>query len=596
MDPVLWHPWLVGAVLVTAVTLMARRRAPDMALLCGLVVVMLAGVIDAPTAIRGFGNEGLLTVAALFIVAAGVQNTGTITLMAGLLLRPGIGLRTTLANLCIPATFVSAFLNNTPIVAVLTPATIDFAKRQRYSPSKLLMPMCFAVTLGGTITIIGTSTNLVVAGLVDSAKNATTPGLHSIGFFEITPIGIPLAVVGVLYLIFAAPKLLPQRIPVIEPLSDPRQYTARLAVAVGGPLDGRTIAEAKLRRLEGLFLVEIERSGDSISAPGPDQRLRGKDTLIFAGAVEQIVTLRSTPGLHPDAEVATTSDVRGRSMIEAVVSNSFPGLGRSIREFGFRARYDAAVVAVARNGERVAGRIGDIILQAGDTLLVEANESFLARNRTSRDFFLISGLSTPDLRPQRAAIALAILVAMIGAATYSGNMLAPALAAAVAMVALGCLRAADARASIDLSILLVIGAGLGLSKAVDSSGLGASIGHFIVGLGAGSVLASLAAVYLVTALLKQFIPNAAAAAIAFPLALATAMQAHANPMPFVFAVLFASSAAFTTPIGYQTNLMIYGPGGYRFSDFVRFGLPLNIIAFVTTITLLAWQYGLWTTT
>ncbi len=596
MDPVLWHPWLVGAVLVTAVTLMARRRAPDMALLCGLVVVMLAGVIDAPTAIRGFGNEGLLTVAALFIVAAGVQNTGTITLVAGLLLRPGIGLRTTLANLCIPATFVSAFLNNTPIVAVLTPATIDFAKRQRYSPSKLLMPMCFAVTLGGTITIIGTSTNLVVAGLVDSAKNATTPGLHSIGFFEITPIGIPLAVVGVLYLIFAAPKLLPQRIPVIEPLSDPRQYTARLAVAVGGPLDGRTIAEAKLRRLEGLFLVEIERSGDSISAPGPDQRLRGKDTLIFAGAVEQIVTLRSTPGLHPDAEVATTSDVRGRSMIEAVVSNSFPGLGRSIREFGFRARYDAAVVAVARNGERVAGRIGDIILQAGDTLLVEANESFLARNRTSRDFFLISGLSTPDLRPQRAAIALAILVAMIGAATYSGNMLAPALAAAVAMVALGCLRAADARASIDLSILLVIGAGLGLSKAVDSSGLGASIGHFIVGLGAGSVLASLAAVYLVTALLKQFIPNAAAAAIAFPLALATAMQAHANPMPFVFAVLFASSAAFTTPIGYQTNLMIYGPGGYRFSDFVRFGLPLNIIAFVTTITLLAWQYGLWTTT
>jgi len=596
MDPVLWQPWLVGAVLVTAITLIARGRAPDMTLLCGLVVVMVAGVIDAPTAIRGFGNEGLLTVAALFIVAAGVQNTGTITLIAGLLLRPGIGLRTTLANLCIPATFVSAFLNNTPIVAVLTPATIDFAKQQRYSPSKLLMPMCFAVTLGGTITIIGTSTNLVVAGLVDSAKSATTPGLHSIGFFEITPIGIPLAVVGVLYLIFAAPKLLPQRIPVIEPLSDPRQYTARLAVAAGGPLDGRTIAEAKLRRLEGLFLVEIERSGDSISAPGPDHKLRGNDTLIFAGAVEQIVTLRSTPGLHPDAEVATTSDIRGRMMIEAVVSNSFPGLGSSIREFGFRARYDAAVIAVARNGERVTGRIGDIILQAGDTLLVEANQSFLARNRTSRDFFLISGLSTPDLRPQRTAIALVILVAMIGAATYSGNMLAPALAAAVAMVALGCLRTADARASIDLSILLVIGAGLGFSKAVDSSGLGASIGHFIVGLGGGSIIASLAAVYFVTALLKQCIPNAAAAAITFPLALATAMQAQANPMPFVLAVLFAASAAFATPIGYQTNLMIYGPGGYRFSDFVRFGLPLNIIAFVTTITMLVWQYGLWTTT
>ena len=600
MDPVLWHPWLVGAVLVTAVILMVRGRAPDIALLCGLVVVMLAGVIDAGTAIRGFGNEGLLTVAALFVVAAGMQNTGTIRWLASLLLRSGSGIRSTLANLCIPTAFVSAFLNNTPIVAVLTPATIDFAKRQRYSPSKLLMPLCFATTLGGTLTLIGTSTNLVVAGLVESAINTAGPdklnGLHAIGFFEITPIGLPLAIIGIAYLIFAAPKILPQRIPVIEPLSDPRQYTARLEVAAGGPLDGRTIAEAKLRRLDGLFLVEIQRTGDSISAPGPDQRLRGNDTLVFAGAVEQIVALRSTPGLNPDGEKKTSTNSRGRLMIEAVISNSFPGLKSSIREFGFRARYDAAVIAVARNGERVTGRIGDIILQVGDTLLLEANESFLARNRSSRDFFLVSGLPSSDLRPQRAILALSILIAMIGAATYSGNMLAPALAAAVAMVVCGCLRAADARASIDISILLVIGAGLGLSNAVEASGLGASLGQFILGLGAGSVLASLAAVYLVTVILTSLISNAAAAAIVFPLALATATQAHTDPMPFVLAVLFAASAAFATPIGYQTNLMIYGPGGYRFSDFVRFGFTLNIIAFIITISLLAWQYGLWTTT
>ena len=600
MDPVLWQPWLVGAVLVTAVILMVRGRAPDIALLCGLVVVMLAGVIDAGTAIRGFGNEGLLTVAALFVVAAGMQNTGTIRWLASLLLRSGSGIRSTLANLCIPTAFVSAFLNNTPIVAVLTPATIDFAKRQRYSPSKLLMPLCFATTLGGTLTLIGTSTNLVVAGLVESAINTAGPnklnGLHAIGFFEITRIGLPLAIIGVAYLIFAAPKILPQRIPVIEPLSDPRQYTARLEVAAGGPLDGRTIAEAKLRRLDGLFLVEIQRMGDSISAPGPDQRLLGNDTLVFAGAVEQIVALRSTPGLNPDGEKKTSTNSRGRLMIEAVISNSFPGLKSSIREFGFRARYDAAVIAVARNGERVTGRIGDIVLQVGDTLLLEANESFLARNRSSRDFFLVSGLPSSDLRPQRAVLALSILIAMIGAATYSGNMLAPSLAAAVAMVVCGCLRAADARASIDISILLVIGAGLGLSNAVEASGLGASLGQFILGLGAGSILASLAAVYLVTAILTNLISNAAAAAIVFPLALATATQAHTDPMPFVLAVLFAASAAFATPIGYQTNLMIYGPGGYRFSDFVRFGLPLNIIAFIITISLLAWQYGLWTTT
>ena len=600
MDPLLWQPWLVGAVFVTAVILMIRGRSPDIALLCGLVVVMVFGVIDATTAIRGFGNEGLLTIAALFVVAAGMQNTGTIQWLTSLLLRPGVGIRTSLANLCIPTAFVSSFLNNTPIVAVLTPATIDFAKRQKYSPSKLLMPLCFATTLGGTITIIGTSTNLVVAGLVESTINSAVPNelhpLHTIRFFELAPIGLPLAIIGIIYLIFAAPKLLPERIPVIEPLADPRQYTARLEVAAGGPLDGRTIAEAKLRRLDGLFLVEIERSGDSISAPGPSQRLRGNDTLVFAGAVEQIIALRSTPGLNPDGEKKAPANSRGRLMIEAVVSNSFPGLGRSIREFGFRARYDAAVIAVARNGERVTGRIGDIVLQIGDTLLLEANESFLSRNRSSRDFFLVSGLPSSDLRPGRAMLALSILVAMIGVATYSGNMLAPALAAAVAMVVCGCLRPADARASIDISILLVIGAGLGLSKAVESSGLGASIGQFIVGLGSGSILASLAAVYLVTVLLTSLISNAAAAVIIFPIALATASQANTDPMPFVFAVMFAASAAFATPIGYQTNLMIYGPGGYRFSDFVRFGLPLNIIAFIATLSLLAWQYGLWGST
>ena len=600
MDPLLWQPWLVGAVLVTAVILMIRGRSPDIALLCGLVVVMVFGVIDATTAIRGFGNEGLLTIAALFVVAAGMQNTGTIQWLTSLLLRPGVGIRTSLANLCIPTAFASSFLNNTPIVAVLTPATIDFAKRQKYSPSKLLMPLCFATTLGGTITIIGTSTNLVVAGLVESTINSAVPNelhpLHTIRFFELAHIGLPLAIIGVVYLIFAAPKLLPERIPVIEPLADPRQYTARLEVAAGGPLDGRTIAEAKLRRLDGLFLVEIERSGDSISAPGPSQRLRGNDTLVFAGAVEQIIALRSTPGLNPDGEKKAPANSRGRLMIEAVVSNSFPGLGRSIREFGFRARYDAAVIAVARNGERVTGRIGDIVLQIGDTLLLEANESFLSRNRSSRDFFLVSGLPSSDLRPGRAMLALSILVAMIGVATYSGNMLAPALAAAVAMVVCGCLRPADARASIDISILLVIGAGLGLSKAVESSGLGASIGQFIVGLGSSSILASLAAVYLVTVLLTSLISNAAAAVIIFPIALATASQANTDPMPFVFAVMFAASAAFATPIGYQTNLMIYGPGGYRFRDFVRFGLPLNIIAFIATLSLLAWQYGLWGST
>ncbi len=592
MDPALWQPWLVCAVIVTAVILMVRGRAPDLTLFGGLVMLVIAGVLPASTAIAGFGNEGLVSVAALFVVAAGMQNTGSISWFASMLLRPGLGLRRAIAHSTIPVAAASAFLNNTPIVAVLTPTIIDYAKRSRISPSKLLMPMCFATTLGGTITLIGTSTNLVVFGLVESAS-AQYPTLRTIGFFEIAWIGIPLAAVGLIYLIVAAPKMIPTRVPVIEPTTDPREYTARLGVAQGGPLDGRSIAEAGLRRLEGLFLVAIERSGESIAAPAPGDKLRGHDFLVFAGAVEHIVQLRAMPGLISEIEAKDPATPRRRVMVEAVVSNSFPGLGQSIRDFGFRAHYDAAVIAVARNGEKITGRIGDIVLRSGDTLLLETVGSFLSQHRKSRDFFLISGIDSPDMRPRRAGIASFILLAMVAAAAFTGNMLAPALAAAGAMVATGCLRGSDARGSIDLSVLVVIGAGLGISHAVESSGLGAFVGTLIVNAGAGSVIASLIAVYVGTTLLTALISNAAAAAIMFPLALGTASHGHVDPMPFVFAVLFAASASFSTPIGYQTNLMIYGPGGYKFGDFVRFGLPLNAIALVITIIGLMWQFNLW---
>ncbi len=596
MDPLLWHPWFVACVIVAAVVLMIRGRSPDFCMLGAVIVLVVARVIDAATAVRGFGNEGVLSVAALFIVAAGLQNTGTIAWVSARIFRHGSTIRATLARTCFSLAGISAFLNNTPLVAILTPAAINFAKRERFSPSKLLMPLCFATTLGGTLTLIGTSTNLVVAGLVEASMGAAHPTLHPLSFFEVTWVGAPLAIFGVAYLVLAANKLIPERIPVITPRSDPRQYTARLTVAPGGVMDGRTIAAAGLRRLEGLFLVEIDRGGEAIAAPPPEQLLRGNDQLIFAGDVDNMVALRSMAGLLPESGTTTPATSRGRTVVEAVVSNSFPGLGQTIRAFGFRSHYDAAVIAVARNGQRVLGRIGDIELEAGDTVLIETGESFLPRNRTSRDFFLMSEYAAQDVQPARAPLAILILLAMVVVATITGNMLAPALAAAIAMVVTGCVRVSDARNSIELSVLIVIAAGLGLSSAVTSSGLGATLGSFIVNLATGSPIAMVATIYIATVILTNFITNAAAAAVIFPLALATADQAHCDPMPFIMAVLFAASAAFATPLGYQTNLMIYGPGGYRFSDFCRYGLPLQLVAALVTIVGLALQYGLWTTT
>ncbi len=594
MDPLLWHPWFVACTIVTAVALIIRGRSPDFCMLGAVVVLVIAGVIDAATAVRGFGNEGLLSVAALFVVAAGVQNTGTITWISSHVFRRGATIRATLVRACLSVAGISALVNNTPIVAILTPAAINFAKREQYSPSKLLMPVCFAVTLGGTLTLIGTSTNLVVAGLVESSIGSSHPTLRTLSFFEVTWVGVPLAIIGIAYLVMAANKLIPERVPVITPRADPRQYTARLTVAPGGTMDGRTIAEAGLRRLEGLFLVEIDRGGEAIAAPAPEQLLRGSDQLIFAGDVDNMLALRSMDGLLPESGTTTPATSRGRTMVEAVVSNSFPGLGQTIREFGFRSHYDAAVIAVARNGQRVRGRIGDIELEAGDTVLIETGESFLPRNQTSRDFFLMSEYAAPEVRPERAPQAILIIVLMVIAATLSGNMLAPALAAAIAMVMTGCVRVSDARSSIELPVLIVIAAGLGLSSAVTSSGLGSTLGSFVVNLATGSPIAMIATIYIATAILTNFITNTAAAAVIFPLALATADQAQCDPMPFIMAVLFAASAAFSTPIGYQTNLMIYGPGGYRFGDFCRYGLPLNALAALVTIVGLTLQYGLWT--
>ena len=384
--------------------------------------------------------------------------------------------------------------------------------------------------------------------------------------------------------------LLPDRRPPISLSDDPRQYTVEMTVLPTGPLVGQSVEKAGLRHLPGLFLAEIARGNDVLPAVAPTEKLQASDRLIFVGIIESVVDLKKIRGLVPadaQADKVNVPDTQ-RCLIEAVVSDRCPLIGRTIRDGQFRSTYNAAVLAIARSGERINAKIGDVVLQPGDTLLLESHTAFEKQQRNSQDFFLVSSVeNSAPIRHGQAGVALVIMVAMVLAATFNLlNIVTAALLAAGLMVLTRCCTGSEGRRSVDISLLLVIGSALGLGKAMETTGAAETIAETLIGLAGGNERAVLIAVYLATTIFTELITNNAAAVLMFPIALAAAKKLGVDdPRPYVIAVMIAASAAFVTPFGYQTNLMVYGPGGYRFSDYVRFGLPLSLLFMVICVTL-----------
>ncbi len=585
-----WEAWLTIAV-VTGVlgVLITTRLATDMVFLAGVTILLLAGVLDAGTAFGGLANQGLITVAVLYVVFSGLQETGGIHWVVQRLLGRPRSLVHAQIKLMSPVAFLSAFLNNTPVVAMLIPAVNEWARKFGLSNSKLMIPLSYAAILGGTCTLIGTSTNLVVNGLMEQR---TGEGLR---MFDLAWVGLPVAVVGLAFILLTTRWLLPDRDPAVSRNRDPREYSVEMLVDPDGPLVGRSIERAGLRNLAGVFLAEIDRDGAVLPAVSPRERLQGGDRLVFVGVVDSVVELQKIRGLTPATEQVFKLDgLRSeRIMIEAVVSWSCPVVGRTIRDGRFRSRYNAVVIAVARNGERLGGKIGDIVVRPGDTLLLEARPSFVEQQRNSRDFFLVSQIedSSPP-RHERAPIAIALLVGMVAAAGSGWlSMLEAALVAAAGMLITGCCSVDTARRNIDWSVLLVIAAAFGLGAALEETGVAMTAARGVVDLVGDQPLLNLAAIYLLTAGFTAVITNNAAALMMVPIALAVAGDLGISPMPFFVAIMMAASASFATPIGYQTNLMVYGPGGYHFADFLRMGLPLNLITGVIAVLIIPVVWG-----
>jgi di/tricarboxylate transporter len=593
-----WEALLTLVVIAVMLYALARNAASTDVILMGaaaflMTMSLFSPKFPAPKQFAGaFGNEGLLTVAVLFVVAAGLTETGAMAMVTERILGRPKTVRDGQIRMMLPVTVISAFLNNTPVVAMFIPVIKDWCKKANLSPSKLFIPLSYAAVLGGTCTLIGTSTNLVVQGLMIDAQK-TDPSMPVMGMWTITRVGLPCALVGVAFVVLFSRYLLPERKSASAALADPREYTVEMAVEPQGAIDGVTIEKAGLRHLPGMYLAAIERAGDAIVAVGPEQVLRGGDQLIFVGVVDSVVDLHRMRGLTPATnQVFKLNRAREtRCLLEAVVSNTCPLVGKSIRDGGFRTRYDAAVIAVHRNGERINEKIGDVVLRPGDTLLIEAHRNFLRNRRNSRDFFLLSHV--PDSEPRRhsrAWIAIGILLVMIAAMSFEDrigiSVFNAGLLAAGAMGIMRCLSADQARRSIEWSTLIAIGAALGIGRAVETSGLATYAAGHLVGISAPfGKYGVLGGIYLLTLIFTEIVTNNAAAALAFPIAHAAALTLGVSFMPFAIIIAMAASAGFATPLGYQTHLMVYGAGGYKFGDYLKIGVPLDLLIMFVVVAL-----------
>ena len=577
----IWEAWLTLAVITLAVLVLTRDLiSPAVAFMAAVVVLLVAGVVTPAEAFQGFSNPAPITVAALYVLARAVEKSGALQPIVRATLGTAKGVRGALARMTVPVAAASAFLNNTPIIAMLSPQIGEWADRRGDSASRYLMPLSFAAILGGMTTLIGTSTNIVVSGLLE------TEGYEPFTMFELTKIALPVALVGLVITILASPRLLPDRLPPRqEARTGGRSFSVRMIVEPGGPLDGLRMDEAWSALPEGATMVYFERDGEGAGQPHPDTVLAGGDFLTLLGDTDVVRKLHDVSGLASSQQPHLPFEFRSarHAYFEAVIAPESRLMGQSLVDIRFLARYQATVVAIHRAGEPVHGHLAKTPLKPGDTLMVIADQGFGDRWRGRNDFLLVSRLGAPaPPLSRKAVVVLAVAAAVVvGAGLEVLPILHLSLLGALALVVFGILTPNDAKDSIDFDVIVVIGAAFGLAAAVDSSGLGGSAADLVASVVGGfGAHGAMAGIIVSTIALSSIITNNAAAALVLPIALTTAADFGVEPRAAAVAVALSASASFMTPIAYQTNLMVYGPGGYHFGDYARLGTPLTVVVLV----------------
>jgi len=582
--------YTAAIIFLMTLALIKEAQKPSMIIFASLVLMYLGGIIDIRQTFAGFSNHGMLTVAALFIVAGALQSSNHF----GDLIYFSMGnrlTRFTYFRLMAPVTMLSSFLNNTPVVMSLIPFVKNWAKKNHLAPSKFLIPLSYASIFGGICTLIGTSTNLVVHGMM------LDNGMAGFGFFELGKVGLPLAIIGILYFSTIGKKFLPDRKDSLVLFQEKsRNFVVQVTLTAEYPHLDRTIEEAGLRHLRGLYLFQLERNNE-ILLISHKTVLKEGDNLFFTGIPQTIFDLLKTKGVNlvEDTDFNLNNiDSDKIKTYEAVVSNNSPLVGKRIQDSDFRRRYNAVILGIHRNGQRVNKKIGDIVLQPNDTLFLIARKNFADIWYNSTEFSLVSSSVSHYSKPaKKGLLALFLALLMIISVTTGliNSMLVAATITAGIMIFSGIISYNDAKKAIDFDILLVIASSFGIGKAIANSGLAEIISSKLIssmeGFGIYGILLGL---YFLTTFYTEIITNNAAAALLFPIAFSTATNLGMSPHPFMIIIAIAASASFSTPIGYQTNMMVYSPGSYKFTDFLKTGLIMNFMAMVITTTLVYFYY------
>ncbi len=587
-----WEIAFVFLLLVAALASFVWEKVPPDVTALGLfAILMVSGLVPAKEALGVFANPAPITVGAMFILSAALVKCGLIDRVsswvehAGRLPYPGV-----IFVMVIFVAAISAFINNTPVVVVFLPVVLTLARKMKLAPSKLLIPLSYAAVLGGTCTLIGTSTNLVVNGIVVAA------GQPTFGLFELVALGVPTTIIGAIYLALAGKRILPVREMLTSILSDEerREYITEAFVQPESPVVGQTLEEAGFKPTRGVRVLELVRDGVALQLNPVSTTLRAGDRLILSCRLKGIAHTRGVAGIDLVAELKLGLEqiaAHEGSLVEAVVPPGSSLVGQTARAINFRQRFRMVALALHRKGRNVREQIDTLPVEPGDVLLLMGTDQAIDALRAGEDLVIFDRARTPaKARPGHLAIVLASIGAVIVSATFGWLPIEVAAITACAVVLItGVLKSKEAYGSVEWNLIFLIFGMLGMGLAMERSGAAAWIASNVVhGIEtfvppAHKATVMLACLYLVTTVLTEILSNNAVAALMAPIALGLATELGIDPRGFIIVVMFAASAAFATPIGYQTNTYVYGVGGYRFSDFLKIGIPLNVLCFITAM-------------
>jgi di/tricarboxylate transporter len=594
--------YITIAVLSLTFVLLIKTKIPSVAVFVGaLTMTITFRVAPLEESLKGFSNSGMLTIGVLLMVAAGMYRTGAITLITEKLIGRPKSLLAAQIKILPPVALGSAFLNNTPLVAMFIPVIRDLSRTCRLSASRLFIPLSYASILGGTCTLIGTSTNLVVAGMVNdflSQNNPDAPPLREIGMFDLAYVGLPASIAGILFIMLVSRFLLPAGRESKKVGEIKRFYGAEFRVETESPLIGKSLKEVGFADPVGFKLVALKRMDGTEAEVAAHTRLQADDVLVVSSELEYLAHIWETQGLEPVYGTLARKLKQERfthRLVNVVVSWRAHAIGRKVSELPLPdSPFNVSLIALSRRGKPPEGPLSEFRVKAGDHGVLEVDERFFRENRREIEFSMTRRLTgTRIKRYDRAVGASLITVGMVTVVALGWmSMLNAALLAAGAMILTGCLTFKGAGRSIEFSTLIIIASAIGLEAAVTGSGLSAKIADVLTRIGGDNPYIALTVVFLGCIAMDTMITNVASAVFMFPIAMAMASNLGVNGMPFAIAVMVGASCSFISPMGYQTNLMVYGPGRYTFMDFVRIGVPLTLVVGVVTmfLTPLIWPF------